>query len=114
VNYLKIIDELAGHHSTEAASPIRKVELSSDNDGDLLPEGHPAYAILTVCARAGVALRIDADETLVVGKAGAKADEPTQPWSSLVVVIEAHLEAVALLVNSGWRLRATFPSGEAA
>jgi len=49
----------------------------------------------------------------VVGKAGAKADEPTQ-WPSLLVAIEAHLEAVAALVEGGWTLRADFPQGEVA
>jgi hypothetical protein len=43
--------------------------------------------------------------TLVVGKAGAKADEPTQPWWELWAEIEANLEAVAGLVESGWWLR---------
>jgi hypothetical protein len=56
----------------------------------------PAHAIVAACQRAGVALRIDpATGDLVVGKAGAKADEPTQPWLSLLLAIEAHLEAVA-------------------
>ncbi|MGC1969235.1 MAG: hypothetical protein WA673_22435, partial [Candidatus Acidiferrales bacterium] len=39
---------------------------------------------------------------LVVGRAGAQADEPTQPWPPLLVAIEAHLEAVAALVKAGW------------
>jgi TubC N-terminal docking domain len=81
---------------------------------DLLAVGHPAYSIITTCQRFGVALTIDSDGTLIIGRAGAKAEEPTQPWPSLLIAIEAHLEAVAVLVNSGWGLRATFPSGEAA
>jgi hypothetical protein len=74
------------------------------------PAGHPAYSILETCQRAGVALRIDPENgDLVVGKAGAKADEPTQPWAALVHELEAHVEAVATLVAAGWTLRAEFP-----
>jgi len=69
----------------------------------------PAPAIIEVCRQYGVALRIDHDGAPVVGEAGAKADEATQPWASLIMAIEAHLETVARLVASGWRLRATFP-----
>ncbi|MGO9681346.1 MAG: hypothetical protein ACLPTZ_01820 [Beijerinckiaceae bacterium] len=73
--------------------------------------GHPAYSILETCQRAGVALRIDPENgDLVVGKAGAKSDEPTQPWVSLVHELEAHVEAVAGLVESGWTLTAEFPA----
>jgi hypothetical protein len=58
-----------------------------------------------------VALRIDPDNgDLVVGKAGATAKEPTtQPWPGLLAEIEAHLEAVARLVEAEWMLRAEFP-----
>jgi RNA polymerase subunit RPABC4/transcription elongation factor Spt4 len=73
-----------------------------------------AYSIIAACRRYGVALRIDPDGTLVVGKAGAGADQPTQPWPSLLIAIEAHLEAVASLVEGGWHLRADFPQGEVA
>jgi len=63
----------------------------------------PAENIVTACQRRGVALRIDPETgDLVVGKIGAKADEPTQPWSSLLLAIEAHLESVAALVEAGW------------
>jgi hypothetical protein len=51
----------------------------------------------------------DDDGNLVVGKAGAKADEPTQPWVDLARELEAHVEAVARLVESGWTLTAGFP-----
>jgi hypothetical protein len=65
--------------------------------------GHPAYSILTTCRRYGVLLRIDPETgDLVVGKTGASADEQTQPWPSLLRAIEAHLDAVAVLVKSGW------------
>ena len=85
-------------------------DATAPSHADYLPaQGHPAYAIITACQRYGVALRIDANGDLVVGKAGAKAEEPTQPWVSLLVAIEAHLEAVARLVEAGWTLRADFP-----
>jgi hypothetical protein len=75
----------------------------------------PARGIVATCRRYGVALRIDATTgDLVVGKAGAKADQPSQPWPSLLVALEAHLEAVATLVASGWALRAEFPERGAA
>jgi hypothetical protein len=77
--------------------------------------GHPAYGILETSQRYGVALRIDpATGDLVVGKASAKAEEPTQPWPSLLHALEAHLEAVARLVESGWTLTAEFPKEAAA
>ncbi len=56
----------------------------------------------------------DDDGNLVVGKAGAKADEPTQPWVDLARELEAHVEAVARLVESGWTLTAGFPKEAAA
>ena len=80
----------------------------------LADPGHPAHSIIGTCRRYGVALRIDPDGTLIVGKTGAKADEPTQPWPSLLIAIEAHLEAVSALVEGGWNLRADFPQGEVA
>jgi hypothetical protein len=64
----------------------------------------PAHSVVATCQRYGVALRIDRDGILVVGKAGAKADEATQPWSSLLAAIEAHADAVARLVEAGWHL----------
>lgn len=73
------------------------------------PTGAPAYSIVESCREHGVALRIDESGDLVVGKAGAKADEPTQPWPELLARIEAHLEAVAWLVEAGWKLKAGFP-----
>ena len=80
-----------------------------------LPEpGHPAYSILETSKRYGVALRIDENGDLVVGKAGARADEPTQPWPELLAQIEAQLESVARLVEAGWTLKAGFPKQGAA
>lgn len=76
---------------------------------------HPAYGILETCQYYGVALRIDpATGDLVVGRAGAKAEEPTQPWPSLLHALETHLESVAQLVESGWTLTAEFPKEAAA
>jgi hypothetical protein len=76
---------------------------------------HPAYSILETCGRYGVALRIDpATGDLVIGKAGAKADEPSQPWPKLLTEIEAHLEPVARLAESGWTLTARLPNEAAA
>ena len=88
-----------------------QIERFARADGwESLPEpGAPAYSIVESCREDGVALRIDESGDLVVGKAGAKADEPTQPWPELLARIEAHLEAVAWLVEAGWKLKAGFP-----
>ncbi len=83
------------------------------NGAVLDPGPSPGKSIIETCLRYGVALRIDADGDLVVGKAGAKGDEPTQPWRSLLIAIEAHLETVARLVAAGWTLKAGFPSERA-
>jgi hypothetical protein len=61
-----------------------------------------------------VALRIDENGALLVGKAGAKADEPSQPWPSLIMALEAHLDDVTALVKAGWTLKAGFPKETAA
>lgn len=75
----------------------------------------PAHSTVATCQRHAVALRIDpATRDLVVGKAGAKAEEPTQPWPSLLIAIEAHLEAVATLVEAGWTLKTEFPQTDVA
>jgi hypothetical protein len=89
-----------------------EIDRLASMDGPRLPSAH---SIVVTCQRYGVALRIDeATGELVVGRAGAKADQPSQPWPSLLIAIEAHLEAVASLVKCGWTLRADFPQGEAA
>ncbi len=109
--------EKVRQHKAELLAHIRSEQKPTETDclahGDgptpLPPTGHPAYSILDTCQRAGVALRIDPENgDLVVGKAGAKADEPTQPWVDLVRELEAHVEAVARLVESGWTLKAEF------
>jgi hypothetical protein len=77
-------------------------------------EWTPAHSILETCQRYGVALRIEPNGTLVVGKADAKADEPSQPWPSLLDAIEAHLETVARLLATGWTLQTDFSQQAAA
>jgi hypothetical protein len=69
----------------------------------------PAHSVVATCQCYGITLRIDPDGTLVVGKAGAKADEPTQPRRTLLIAIDAHADAVARLVEAGWHLRTDFP-----
>jgi hypothetical protein len=76
---------------------------------NLPAKGHPAYSIVATCQQHGIALRIDEEGYLVVGKAGAESTEISQPWSSLVQAIEAQLDAVARLVEMGWTLRADIP-----
>ena len=56
---------------------------TAPSHAEYLPDGHPAFHILETCERYGVALRIDSDGTLVVGKAGAKAEDSTQPCAEL-------------------------------
>jgi hypothetical protein len=97
-------DRLAGHgcHYTsgeaeKAASPY------------LPAKGHPAYSIIATCQQHGVALRIDEEGCLVVGKAGAESADASQPWPALIHAIEAQLDAVARLVEMGWTLRADIP-----
>ena len=95
-----------------AAEEKAEIDRSARADGwRPLPEpGHPAYSIVATCQGYGVALGIDTvSGDLVVGKPGAKWSEPSQPWRSLVIAIEAHVEAVADLVEAGWTLNARFP-----
>ena len=74
-------------------------------------QSSPAESILVTCRRHGVSLRIDeVTGELVVGRTGAGSNEQTQPWPSLMLAIEAHLEPVAALVRSGWGLKAGFPA----
>jgi hypothetical protein len=72
-------------------------------------EYDPAVSILATCQRHGVTLSIGSGGNLVIGRSEARADEPSQPWPSLLLAIEAHLDAVAVLVKAGWRLKAEFP-----
>ncbi len=109
-------------HKAELLTLLRTVQEQAEThrlaraDGWRPPPApcHPAYNILETCRRYGVALRIDETGELVVGRAGAKADESTQPWASLLMAIEAHVEAVALLIEAGWTVKAGFPNTAAA
>lgn len=70
----------------------------------------PAESIVATCQRYGIELQIDsATGGLIIGKAGARADESSQPWPSLLRAIEAHLEAIVAVVRSGWMLKINFP-----
>ena len=68
----------------------------------------PGQCILEVCRQYGVAIRLDENGDVVVGKADAQSDEPTQPWPGLLAMLEAHLGEVADLLAAGWELRAEF------
>jgi hypothetical protein len=70
----------------------------------------PAQSILETCREYGVALEIDDNGDLAARKEGAKPDEPTQPWPTLIMALEAHLDDVAALVRAGWTLQAQLPS----
>jgi hypothetical protein len=114
--------EKVRQHKTELLAYLRQQQedshadrLARDDGWRALPKlGSPAYSILQKCRDHGVALRIEPDGDLVVGKAGAKAHEPSQPWPELLTEIEAHLEPVARLVEAGWTLKAGFPKQAAA
>jgi hypothetical protein len=93
-----------------AAKTVLLAYLSADGWQSPPEPGHAAYSILETCERYGVAMRLDsATGDLVIGKAGATAHEPTQPWRSLIIALEAHLEPVAALVHAGWTLKADMP-----
>jgi hypothetical protein len=66
----------------------------------LPPAGAPAYSGVTTCQNYGVALRIDENGNLMIGKADGTADELTHQWPSLRQAIEAHLGNVAALVKA--------------
>jgi hypothetical protein len=64
--------------SDRRAKPGYDFDTTAPSHRHYLPEpGHPAYAIIASCQRHEVALAIDANGDLVVGKAGAKAEEST-------------------------------------
>ncbi len=65
----------------------------------------PAESIIATCRRHGIALTLDDDGRLVVGKGDGSGNEPA-PWPSLSMAIEAHAEAIARLVAAGWHLQA--------
>jgi hypothetical protein len=86
------------------------------NGGKLLPPpDSPAYSIIQTCQRYGVQLRLDlATGELVVGNDSAKVGEPTQPWPTILMASEAHLDEIAALVRAGWTLKADMPREHAA
>jgi hypothetical protein len=63
----------------------------------------PAESIVATCLRHVIALSLD-DDGLRVSKADGSGQEPAL-WPSLLLAINAHLEAVIALV-AGWHLRA--------
>ena len=75
--------------------------------------GAPAYSILETCRRHGIALSLDEDGCLRIGRADRSGEGPAL-WPSLLMAIEAHLEPVAALVAAGWHVRADFPKDPAA
>lgn len=105
--------EAAGTDLAERLDSDARLKIEMERD--TTPLGWtPAHSILDVCRRHGVALRIDEEGDLVVGKSGAKASEPTQPWPSLLAALEAHIEDVVRLIKAGWLLKAGIPHREAA
>ena len=101
--------------NTDKGAPAGKQEkeinrLETEALNSLPPAGAPAYSIVETCQHYRVALRIDDAGDLVVGKAGARADAPTQPWRSLELALEAHVDEVAELIEAGWTLNAAFPN----
>jgi hypothetical protein len=85
----------------------RRIDGLATMDGwkPLALAGAPAYSILETCRRHGIAVSLDEDGCLRIGKADGSGQEPTL-WPSLEIAIEAHLEAVTALVTAGWYLRA--------
>jgi hypothetical protein len=112
---LQLLSTTAPPKERSAIEEAEIDRLARSNGRRPLPKpGSPAYSIVEECRKYGVALRIDEAGDLVVGKAGAKADEPSQPWRELLTQIEAQLEPVARLVEAGWTLKAGFSKRETA
>jgi hypothetical protein len=69
-----------------------------------------AESIVATCQRNGVALRLDpASGGLLIGDTGIEDNRQMRPWPSLRCALEAHLNAVAALVKSGWKISTAFP-----
>jgi len=111
----RLTDELIERirqHKTEllaylrAEQEERRIDRLAQTDGwkPLPPAGAPAYSILETARCRGIALSLDQDGGLRIGKADGSGHEPAL-WPSLIDAIEAHLEAVAALVAAGWHLR---------
>jgi len=61
-----------------------------------LPEhDSAARSLMRTCREYGVGLRVDPDGTLVIESHG-------RAWRSLITAIEAHADAIAVLIESGW------------
>jgi hypothetical protein len=65
----------------------------------------PAESLIQTCQRHGIALRLDADGSLIVGRSDLAGKEPGI-WLELAAAIEVHAAAIAKLVEAGWQLRA--------
>jgi prophage tail gpP-like protein len=54
-----------------APAPLTDTPEREAIESPTLAVGHPAYSIITTCQRFGVALTIDSDGNLIIGRAGA-------------------------------------------
>ena len=107
MNAQSILVELSRHerdYGLDLCAPCHDEREEAEINRVASPDGWkplpPAHSIIAACRRYGVALRIDASTgDLMVGKAGAKAEKPTQPWPSLPIAIQAYLDVVASLVE---------------
>jgi hypothetical protein len=98
-----------------AQEVLARTGVKRNLEKQLPPPDSPAYSIIRTCQRYGVLLQIDPiTGELTVGGEGAKADEPTQPWPTLIMALDAHLDDVAALVRAGWTLKADIPRRSAA
>jgi hypothetical protein len=106
---------LVAHHCENVGADLRAY--LADRQPNLLSEPtlHSCLAesIVRTCKRYGVALRMEPDGTLVVNCDKAVGLTPGD-WDALKYSLEAHTEAVAALVKSGWTLHANFPEHVAA
>jgi hypothetical protein len=80
----------------------REIDRQAAADGwkPLPPAGAAAYSIVETCRHRGIALGLEDDGSLRIGKADGSGQEPAL-WPSLIDAIEAHLEAVTALVAAG-------------
>ena len=60
---------------------------------------------LETCRLRNISLRLDDKGALIIGRSDLLGAEPPL-WPSLLIAIEAHLEAVTALVAAGWCLNA--------
>jgi hypothetical protein len=96
--------ERARHLAREAEAAGRDLlDHLCERASDLLDEPDdrrvsPAESIAMTCRRRGIALRLDEDGALVIGKADGSGKEPAL-WPSLIDAIEAHAEPLAEHAN---------------